>query len=91
MSNGVRRIYVEKKADYAIKAKELHEEMANYLNIEAESVRALIRYDIENISEPTYRKALVTVFSEPPLDTVYEEQFPMDPNDFCFSDRKSVV
>ena len=85
MSNGVRRIYVEKKADYAIKAKELHEEMANYLNIEAESVRALIRYDIENISEPTYRKALVTVFSEPPLDTVYEEQFPMDPNDFCFS------
>ncbi len=85
MSNGVRRIYVEKKADYAIKAKELHEEMANYLNIEAESVRALIRYDIENISEPTYRKALVTVFSEPPLDTVYEEQFPMGDNDFCFS------
>ena len=31
--NGVRRIYVEKKSDYAVKAKELFEEMNNYLNI----------------------------------------------------------
>ncbi len=85
MTNGVRRIYVEKKTEYAIKAKELHEEMANYLNIEAERVRALVRYDIENISEPTYHKALGTVFSEPPLDIVYEERFPMGENDFSFS------
>ncbi len=83
--NGVRRIYVEKKSDYAIKAKELFEEMNNYLNIQAEQVRVLIRYDIENISEATYNKALVTVFSEPPLDDVYEETFPIYENDFCFS------
>ena len=54
--NGVRRIYVEKKSDYAVKAKELFEEMNNYLNIKADKVRVLNRYDIENISDETYRK-----------------------------------
>ncbi|MCR5423263.1 MAG: phosphoribosylformylglycinamidine synthase [Bacteroidales bacterium] len=85
MSTKVRRIYVEKKVDYAIQAKELHEEMANYLNIKATRVRALIRYDIENISEESYHKALITVFSEPPVDDVYEEQYPRQTDDFCFS------
>ncbi|MCQ2278335.1 MAG: phosphoribosylformylglycinamidine synthase [Bacteroidales bacterium] len=81
----VRRIYVEKKVDYAIQAKELREEMANYLNIQADKVRVLIRYDIENISDEAYQKALGTVFSEPPVDDVYEESFPKESNDFCFS------
>lgn len=83
--NNVRRIYVEKKPEYSIKAKELHEELLNYLNIKVENVRVLIRYDIENLSEETYRKALVTVFSEPPVDNVYEEKFPCQENDFVFS------
>ncbi len=73
MSN-VRRVYVEKKPAYAVKAKELHSEIRSYLGIDpAEHVRVLIRYDIENISDETYRKALGTVFSEPPVDDVYEE------------------
>ena len=85
MSNAVRRIYVEKKADYAIQAKELREEMANYLGIEATNVRVLIRYDIQNCSDEAYQKALVTVFSEPPVDEVYEERFPKGEDDFSFS------
>ena len=83
--NTVRRIYVEKKPEFAIKAVELKNEMFNYLNISADAVRVLIRYDIENLSDETYRKALVTVFSEPPVDNVYEESFPHDDSDFCFS------
>ena len=81
----VRRIYVEKKPDYSIKADELKSEMLNYLNVDAEKVRVLIRYDIENLSDETYRKALGTVFSEPPVDDVYEESFPHADSDFCFS------
>ncbi|MBO4308165.1 MAG: phosphoribosylformylglycinamidine synthase [Bacteroidales bacterium] len=81
----VRRIYVEKKPEYSVRAKELHSEMLNYLNIAADKVRVLIRYDIENLTEDTYRKALVTVFSEPPVDDVYEEKFPHNDSDFCFS------
>ena len=83
--NGVRRIYVEKKSDYAVRAKELFEEMNNYLNIKADKVRVLNRYDIENISDETYRKSLVTVFSEPPVDDVYEDDFPKNDGDFVFS------
>ena len=46
MSN-VRRIYVEKKPEFAVQAKELLAEIKSYLGIEgAESVRTLIRYEI---------------------------------------------
>ena len=78
MSN-VRRIYVEKKPEFAVQAKELLAEIKSYLGIEgAESVRTLIRYDIENISDATYEKAVRTVFSEPPVDDVYEETFALN-------------
>ena len=83
----VRRVYVEKKAPYAVKAKELKHEISSYLGIKtATGVRVLVRYDVEDISEETYKQALVTVFSEPPVDTLYEEEFPYDAeNDRVFS------
>ena len=78
MSN-VRRVYVEKKPDFAVKAKELKHEIKHYLGIDTiEAVRVLIRYDVENITEETYKKALLTVFSEPPVDYIYEETFEAD-------------
>ena len=65
----VRRIYVEKRQDYAVKAKELKDELKTYLGISGiDSIRILIRYDMENISDEVYKKALVNVFSEPPVD-----------------------
>ncbi len=82
----VKRIYVEKKAPYAVHAKELKAELKSYLGLKSlDEVRVLIRYDIENISEDTYAKALGTIFSEPPVDTLYEESFPKKDNDFVFS------
>lgn len=85
MTNGVRRIYVEKKTDYAVKAKELFEEMSNYLGVHADQVRVLIRYDVEHLTDATFALAKATVFSEPPVDEVYEEQFPHNDDDFCFT------
>ena len=82
----VKRIYVEKKAPYAVRAKELKEEVRQYLGITAlRDVRVLIRYDVENLSDATCKQALMTVFSEPPVDNCYEESFTMDPDAFCFS------
>ena len=70
----VRRVFVEKRPEFAIRARELWEEIESYLGITGiTSVRVLIRYDIENISEDVYREAVATIFSEPPLDTVFEE------------------
>lgn len=85
MSN-VRRIYVEKKQPYAIRAKELKHEIKRYLNIKTlDQVRVLIRYDIENVSEETYKKALGIVFSEPPVDILYQETFSREVRDMVFS------
>ncbi|MDY5577577.1 MAG: phosphoribosylformylglycinamidine synthase [Lachnospiraceae bacterium] len=83
----VKRVYVEKQIPYAVKAKELSEEIKSYLGIKAVSnVRVLVRYDVENISEDTYKKALNTVFAELPVDILYEEEFPYDKeNDKVFS------
>lgn len=81
----VRRIYVEKKEAYAVRAKELKQQIKDYLGIKADEVRELVRYDIEGVSEETYNKAKVTVFSEPPVDVVYEESFPVKNNEVFFS------
>ena len=81
----VRRLFVEKKPMFAVRAHELMDEMSEYLGIKADNVRVLIRYDIENVSDETYAQAKQTVFSEPPVDEVYEEVFPHDENDFCFT------
>ncbi len=84
--SSVRRVYVEKKAPYAVKAKELADEIRGYLGIETVTdVRVLIRYDIENLSDDTYNKALTTVFSEPPVDNVYEMTFESGADDFIYS------
>ncbi len=81
----VRRIYVEKKEPFAVKAKELHEELKNYLGIRVEGVREFIRYDVENLSDEVFAKACRTVFSEPPVDRLYEEQIEVPENARVFS------
>lgn len=82
----VRRIFVEKKPEYAVTAKDLREEILSYLGIDTVTdVRVLIRYDIENVTEETYREALVTIFSEPPVDFLYEESIPSKEGDTIFT------
>ena len=85
MSN-VRRIYVEKKDAFAVKAEELQEEIQSFLGIEdVKGVRVLIRYDVENISDEVFERACRTVFSEPPVDMLYEETFEIAPDAKVFS------
>ena len=82
----VRRIYVEKKPDYAVRAHELDADIRSYLGIVGVTgVRVLIRYDIEDMTDATYAASRGTIFSEPPLDDLYEETFPHAAGDFIFS------
>ena len=82
----VRRIYVEKMDAYAASGKELFEDLKGYLKLESLSkLRILIRYDVENISDEVFEEAKKCVFSEPPVDKLYEEDFPKEETDKVFS------
>ena len=84
--SSVRRVYVEKKPAFAVQAKELKHEISSYLGIkDVTGVRVLIRYDVENISDEAFAKACTCVFSEPPVDVLYEETFEMNDTDQAFS------
>ena len=85
MSN-VRRIYVEKKAEFAVQAKEMLQEARNYLGMKnLQKVRILIRYDIENISEEIFHRSCNGIFAELPVDDFYLEEFPYDTKEDTFS------
>ena len=85
MSN-VRRVYVEKKGSYDVQQKALAHEIRNYLGIkDVDSVRVLIRYDVENVSDETFEKACNGIFSEPPVDTLYKEEFQAEERSKIFS------
>ena len=82
----VKRVYVEKKPEYAVQAKDLYHELSGYLGIKGlQNVRVLIRYDIENITEETFEKACKGIFSEPPVDILYKEEFPVKDGSRVFS------
>ena len=84
--NSVRRVYVEKKPEFAVQAKELLNEVKSYLGVKSvTNIRVLIRYDIENLSEATFERACNGVFSEPPVDVLYHEEFPYAETDKIFS------
>ncbi|MBO4337800.1 MAG: phosphoribosylformylglycinamidine synthase, partial [Lachnospiraceae bacterium] len=82
----VKRIYVEKKKEYAGKSESLREELVSYLNIPGlEKLRVLIRYDVENIDEKVFEEACNCVFSEPPVDILYRDKIPAKEGDRFFS------
>ena len=55
----VRRLYVEKKKEFAVEAEKLAAEIKNYLGLtNVSDVRVVVRYDVENIL-----KELLTVYS----------------------------
>lgn len=82
----VRRVYVEKKPGFAVQAQDLRHEVNGYLGIAGiNNVRVLIRYDVENISEEIFDRACKGVFSEPPVDFLYKEDFPVSEGSRIFS------
>lgn len=69
----VYRLYVEKKPGFDHEADALHGELKSFLGIpELNGVRVINRYDVENIEESVYRRAVGNVFSEPMTDLTYE-------------------
>ncbi len=75
----VSRVYVEKKPGFDVEARQLLAELRDIVGIEAlTGLRLICRYDVEGIDEELFARCVPTVFSEPPVDTVYHE-LPADP------------
>ena len=89
---GVKRVYVEKKPEFAVQAKELRHEVKSYLGIKTvKNVRVLIRYDVENLSDSTFERACNGVFAEPPVDVLYREDFPHEESDHILTREQTLL
>jgi phosphoribosylformylglycinamidine synthase len=81
----IRRIYVCKRKEFAIEARHLLKDLQENLGIrKLENIRILHRYDVEGMSSQEFATAIPTVFSEPPLDDVYLEDFEIHADEQAF-------
>ncbi|MEG2454468.1 MAG: phosphoribosylformylglycinamidine synthase, partial [Clostridia bacterium] len=71
----IKRLFVEKKDGYNVSARKLAQDIKNVLNLTPSTVRELLRYDIEGLSNEDFEVAKKTIFSEPTIDNVYENVF----------------
>ncbi|MCE1228335.1 MAG: phosphoribosylformylglycinamidine synthase [Firmicutes bacterium] len=70
----IRRLFVEKKKEFAVEARHLLRDLRENLGIEAlNDLRLLVRYDVEGLSDADFDAATWTVFAEPPVDDVHPE------------------
>ena len=68
----VKRIYVEKRPEYAVEAKHLLWEIRHILLIKSVTgLRLLNRYDVEGVTDELYQRCLPVVFSEPQVDVTF--------------------
>lgn len=77
MSDSVRRIFVEKRPEFAVEAQSLYNELKQNLGIGGlEAVRVVNRYDVAGLTEQEYARSRVTIFAEPNVDDIYDETLP---------------
>ncbi|MFP4016693.1 MAG: phosphoribosylformylglycinamidine synthase [Halanaerobiales bacterium] len=76
MASNIKRIFVEKKEGFDTEADFLYKELKDFLGIEnLDELRIVHRYDIEGISDEEYQQSRKTIFAEPPVDKLYDEEF----------------
>lgn len=74
----IRRLFVEKKQGCDIEAQKLLNDIKTNMGIQLTNLRILNRYDVLGLSSETYEDAKNHILSEPPVDNIYEEDFPKD-------------
>ncbi|MCL1823616.1 MAG: phosphoribosylformylglycinamidine synthase, partial [Oscillospiraceae bacterium] len=74
ISMSVYRIYTEKKPGFAVESGIVLDEITEFLLIDSViNVRTVNLYDVEGISRNDFNKAVSEVFSQAPIEFVYEE------------------
>ena len=72
----VNRLFVEKKEGFNLESLAMKNDIEDSLNIKLQNIRVINRYDVEGISEDSYKKVAETILSEPNLDNIYYEEIP---------------
>lgn len=86
MNHLIRRIFVEKKKGFDVEARKLYDDLRENLGIRGlTGVRIVNRYDVQGLSDQQYHKARNTIFSEPPVDNVYDEEISIDSDSKVFA------
>lgn len=83
---GIKCIFVEKKDGFNIEANSLLEDFKNNLRIKnLQAVRVVNKYILDEMNEENYKKSLYTIFAEKTVDNLYEESFPISPDEIVFA------
>ena len=67
-----KRVFIERKTGFDIERKQIIKKINSLFNIDLNSLRYLIIYDLFDIDDDVYQSALKSVFSEPNKDVVSE-------------------
>lgn len=86
MTETVRRIFVEKKEEFAVEAHGMLADLRENLSLDRlKRVRVINRYDVTGMSDEEYAQARELIFSEPPVDNCYDETIDIDKNARVFA------
>jgi len=78
----IRRLFVEKKPEFAVEARHILHDLRDNLGIKAlEDLRLVVRYDVEGVSDANFEAARWVVFAEAPLDHTTDEALPLAANE----------
>ena len=81
----VRRIFAEKKKGYDVEAQGICRDLKSSLDLSGlEQVRIINRYDITDITDDEFEASKNVIFSEPPVDYVYEENISLAADERAF-------
>ncbi len=73
------RVYVEKRKENAVEALATKERLVEELKLSGiEEVKIVHRYDVQGVSKEVLDQAIPTILSEPMVDDVYLEDYPIN-------------
>ncbi len=82
----VKRIFVEKKEGYDVEARHAFNDIKYNLGInKLEGLRIINRYDVEDVSDDELERCKRTIFSEPPVDRIYDETLDVSDGEYVFA------
>lgn len=86
MEKVVRRIYVEKKKEFAAEAENLYFEIKENLLVKSLlGVKIINRYDVQGLNDEEYVQASSLIFSEANVDIIYHEKLALGNDERAFA------